>query len=255
VRGRFPTQAEDALISLAWLEEAKNRDPVDDGSPLKAGVDVAGPGKDETAAVIRCGNSIVAQWASAAPETVAWDECEQFLRQYKPRLDEVNVDYAGLGVGLALQLDRKGYQVNRVNVGEAPRDSSRYFLLKAELYWGLRERFKAGEVNGLTDEKTMSQLATLRYAINARKQVVMETKDAMLKRGVKSPDRAEATMLAFAQMTPGIIDFYRESLEGRAATEEAEREAAAGGENLPEPEDEENDLIAAYERAREEFER
>ena len=59
VRGRFPTQAEDALISLAWLEEAKNRDPRDDGSPLKAGVDVAGPGKDETAAVIRCGNSII----------------------------------------------------------------------------------------------------------------------------------------------------------------------------------------------------
>src|SRR5215469_3729634 len=34
VRGQFPEQAEDALFSLRWLEEASTRQAVDDGSPL-----------------------------------------------------------------------------------------------------------------------------------------------------------------------------------------------------------------------------
>ncbi|HLW72162.1 MAG TPA: hypothetical protein VKS22_16250 [Candidatus Binataceae bacterium] len=37
---------------------------------------------------------------------------------------------------------------------------------------------------------------------------MIESKDEAAKRGVKSPDRAEALMLAFAERTPGIMDFY-----------------------------------------------
>jgi phage terminase large subunit len=38
----------------------------------------------------------------------------------------------------------------------------------------------------------------VRYRHNARGQVEIESKEAARKRGVKSPDRAEAVMLAFA---------------------------------------------------------
>ena len=38
----------------------------------------------------------------------------------------------------------------------------------------------------------------MRYQHNARGQVVIESKDEARKRGVRSPDRAEALMLAFA---------------------------------------------------------
>lgn len=48
VLGQFPTQAEDSLISLAWLEEAARRPAADHGGRLAAGLDVAGPGEDET---------------------------------------------------------------------------------------------------------------------------------------------------------------------------------------------------------------
>ena len=44
----------------------------------------------------------------------------------------------------------------------------------------------------------MAQLASLRYQHNARGQVVIESKEKARKRGVRSPDRAEAMMLAFA---------------------------------------------------------
>ena len=44
--------------------------------------------------------------------------------------------------------------------------------------------------------------------------MVIETKDEARKRGVKSPDRAEGLMLAFAERhRPGIMDFYEAEVE------------------------------------------
>jgi phage terminase large subunit len=207
VRGQFPEQAEDALLSLAWLEAASKREPLDDGSELTAGIDVAGPGEDETAIVIACGPSIIAQraWPDQDPRGAAL----AFLAPYRDRLSEVNVDSAGIGYGFAHHLQDHGYRVEFVNVGEATKRPELYFLLKGELYWGLRQRFQDGDVAGLTDRLTISQLATLRYNHNARGQIVIESKEEMRKRGVKSPDRAEALMLAFANRTPAITQYYR----------------------------------------------
>jgi len=86
-----------------------------------------------------------------------------------------------------------------INVGESPHDSEKYANLKAELYWGLRMRAQAGDLIGYLDEKLVGQLAGIRYKHNARGQIVIESKEEARKRGVKSPDRAEAVMLAFAQ--------------------------------------------------------
>ena len=62
VRGQFPEQSDDTLISLAWLEAAKAREPEDDEyqeRDMVAGIDVAGPGKDETVCYLRRRDSIV----------------------------------------------------------------------------------------------------------------------------------------------------------------------------------------------------
>jgi hypothetical protein len=68
--------------------------------------------------------------------------------------------------------------------------------LKAELYWGLRERFVDGNMAGITDSLLISQLAGIRYKHDARGRVVIESKEDARKRGVRSPDRAEALMLS-----------------------------------------------------------
>jgi len=71
---------------------------------------------------------------------------------------------------------------------------------------GLRQRFQAGEVAGLTDERTIGQLAGSRYRHTARGQVEIERKEDARKRGVKSPDRAEGVMLAFAR--PAVTQLF-----------------------------------------------
>jgi hypothetical protein len=257
VRGQFPTQAEDALISLAWLEAAKNRTAEDAGGPLQVGIDVAGPGEDETVVVIRSERSII-KWQ-------AWREQDPrgavaaFLAPYKARIDEVNVDAAGIGHYFAEHFDDLGYDVNFVNVGSTEGVNTEQFrLLKDELYWGLRMRFQDGEVAGLDDEMMLAQLASIRYRHNSRGQVIIESKEDAAKRGVKSPDRAEALMLAFADRTPAMLRYIRGKVQGQIAAVEAKR---APAQNPPDPREEmEKDdgtggMIAQYMRTRNNIEK
>ena len=67
-------------------------------------------------------------------------------------------------------------------------------------------------IAGLKDEKN-SLLASIRYRHNARGQVMIEGKDDARKRGVKSPDRAEALMLAFTPVFEStiIVDTWEEN--------------------------------------------
>jgi hypothetical protein len=88
-------------------------------------------------------------------------------------------------------------------------DSERFANLKAEHYWGLRERFDAGHIRGLGDERTIAQLSVIRYRHTPRGQVVIESKEGLRRRGVKSPDRADSVMLACAAERSGPLESAR----------------------------------------------
>lgn len=198
VRGQFPDQSEDALLSLAWLEAAAVREVVPvETDPWEAGIDVAGPGEDETALAVRHGPSIVAlhAWADPDPRGAALAA----LAPYRERLRAVKVDSIGMGYYFARHLEDQGYRgkVVDVNVAESPRNRERFANLKAELSWAFRQRAEAGDLAGLTNDLALSQLASIRYDHNARGQVVIESKETARKRGDTSPDRAEALMLAY----------------------------------------------------------
>jgi hypothetical protein len=209
VCGNFPAQAEDALLSLAWLERAKNSERIGVGK-VTAGLDVAGPGEDETVLTIRRGPQILLQksWPQADPRGSVIAE----LNPYKPELEAVNVDSIGIGWGMYQHLLDHKFPARAVNVGESPLDDEKYANRKAELYWGLRMRLQAGDMSGLMDERCIGQLAGIRYKHNARGQVQIESKDDARKRGVKSPDRAESVMLAFASnnQTYGLIEYMKQ---------------------------------------------
>jgi phage terminase large subunit len=206
VRGAFPAQSEDALISLAWLERAAI--PVDPipylADPIVAGVDVAGPGEDETVLTLRTAGRApyrilsIQVWASADPRGAV----VAALAPYRDRLVNVNVDAIGVGYNFALHLEDQGFPVTQVNVGERPTSdhTDRFANLKAQLYWALREAIAAGDIVDLTDDIAVSQLVSIRYRQDSRGHIVIESKEAARKRGVKSPDRAESVMLAFANV-------------------------------------------------------
>jgi phage terminase large subunit len=209
VCGAFPDQSEDSLISLKWLEDAKHREYApSEHDEWSAGIDVAGPGEAETVLVIRRGPHLeqLIAWADADPR----GKVLEALEPYRDFLFTVSVDSVGTGYYFAKHLEDHGWQgrVRYVNVGVPAGNSARYANRKAELYWGLRMRIQTGDImlgngDGKADERLLSQLASIKYKPNERGQITIERKVDALKRGVASPDRAEALMLAFAETTPG----------------------------------------------------
>lgn len=208
------------LIEWRHLEAARVRPAAYDPGrgPVTAGLDVAGPGEDESVLVVRQGAGILDLrcWGGPDPRGDVLDA----LRTWRHRgLASVAVDTAGLGHYFARHLEDAGIGVVDVNVGAAPTsDQAReqHANLKAELYWSLRQRFVDGDVAGLVDRTMLAQLAGLRYQHDARGRVKIESKADAVKRGQKSPDRAEALMLAFSpDPNAGLADLYRSPLAMR----------------------------------------
>jgi hypothetical protein len=200
VMARFPKQAPDSLNPLSWLEAAKQRDTTESKEPVEAGIDVAGPGEDETVLTIRRGPDILDQktWLEQDPRGQALAELDRWRERCG--VGDVKVDSVGIGYYFGLHLQDHGYTVHLVNVGLPARDKERYANLRSELFWAVRMRLEAGDLNGLVDEVALSQLASLRYRTNARGQIEVASKDEMRDKYkvTKSPDRAESIMLAFA---------------------------------------------------------
>lgn len=212
VRGQFPKQAADALISLAWLEEQKNRVIQEKATDeIVAGLDVASVGEDETSLTIRRGSKIIFHDATAIQDPRGW--VMEKLLPYKGNLKCINVDVIGVGYNMFTHLkDTFGERTNPVNVCNTANDTEKYADLKSEYYWGLRMRLQQGDFCGLQDEKTIGQLAGIKYKNNSRGQTEIESKEDARKRGVKSPDRAESIMLAFAGVTKvyGALAYYHD---------------------------------------------
>jgi hypothetical protein len=202
------------MIKLIWLECAKQRallQPIgDDGtSPLVAGVDVGG-GEAETVAYVCEYNydrrRIIAMGAWRGEDTRG--QVVNFLNRYRSRLSLVRVDAIGIGHNFTLHLRDCRFPVELINVAMACESDPqlgendpvvRFVNLKACFYQTLADAFERDQVDGLTDETTIGQLAGLLYEFDAHGRMKLESKEQARARGVRSPDRADALMLALCK--------------------------------------------------------
>lgn len=218
VLAEFPAQAEDALFRMIWLERAKQRSietpasNVPTGLPLFAGVDVGG-GTAETVIYVcefREGRiRIIGLDAWRGQDTRG--QAVRFLSQFRSRLCLVNVDAIGIGHNFALHLRSERFPVEMVNVSlPCPSKSNlgendpakRFVNQKAGAYQTLADAFERDQVDGLTDEETIGQLAGIRWELDSQGRIKIESKERARGRGEISPDRAEALMLAVCKPPP-----------------------------------------------------
>jgi phage terminase large subunit len=215
VLAQFPDQAQNALFRMAWLEKARQRallEPISDGESgsLIAGVDVSAGGEAETVVYV-CESKID---RSKVIRMGAWrgedtrGQVVDFLNQYRARLSLVRVDAIGPGHHFGLHLRDRRFPVELVNVAMpceskpnfGENDPARRFVnLKASYYQALADAFQRDQIEGLTDETTIGQLAGILYEIDSHGRMKIESKESARQRGVRSPDRAEALMLALCQ--------------------------------------------------------
>jgi hypothetical protein len=175
VLGEFPTQADDAVFQLDWIEKAalpyEDEDFLADLSHharslfIQVGLDIAGPGDDETATCARIGPYVLAQnaWSKADP----LDEVRAFLSALRQRLPGVPItviaDVVGVGYHFARALARDGFEVWEFVAGHSPLDPALFANAKAEAYWRTREHMREGLIRGILDEDCQAQLSEVRY--------------------------------------------------------------------------------------------
>ena len=196
VRGQFPQTSTDGVIPSGWVERAQNKESVP-GDPSVLGMDVGAGGNKNVIAHRRGGHVRIIR-RDQEPDTMK--STGNLIADLKTTgALHALVDEIGVGRGVVDRGREQGQPIIGVNVGRPARDTEAYANLRAELWWGLRERFETDEVDlDAADEDLAAQLVAMKYKRTSRGQIIIESKAEMKKRGLESPDEADAVMLAFA---------------------------------------------------------
>ncbi len=164
--------------------------------PLVLGVDPARFGPDRSVVLVRRGSRVedIRVYPSINTTGLA-GVVANLYHELHP--DRINIDEVGVGVGVVDNLREQGIPVHGVNGSLPPQRDRACGNLRAEGYWTLARRFEKRNIRIPHDAELMAELASLRYRFNSRGKVLMESKQDMKRRGLPSPDKADALMLAF----------------------------------------------------------
>ena len=116
----------------------------------------------------------------------------------------INVDVIGIGAGVVDRLKELGLPVRGINVAESPSVGDKYQRLRDELWFKGRDWLAAMDCKFADDDALIGELTTAKYSILSNGKLKVEGKDEMKKRGVASPNRADAWLLTFAET--GVMD-------------------------------------------------
>lgn len=111
---------------------------------------------------------------------------------------EIFVDAIGLGAGVADRLRELGLPAYAINVSESPAMGATYLNLRAELWYKARAWLEGRDTKLPKDDRLRSELTTIRYTYTSSGKVKIESKQDLKRRGVSSPDAADAFVLTFA---------------------------------------------------------
>ncbi len=237
----YTASVEGIVIPAKWVRAAVNllesplfREAYPDyepGGPLVAGFDPAAEGKDKHVLIPRRGMQVF--------EPVAWGQMLTIESAWKARdvAEKLGVElvfYDSVGIGETVKgaweraEGKLPFKTSAVNVGLPPsnlrwpsgKSSVEMFLnTRMELYWLLRVRFeKVFEFVTLgvlhppdemisipPDESLISDLSLPLSTTRETGKLQLESKADMRKRGVHSPNHADALALSYAQRTYGVF--------------------------------------------------
>jgi len=202
VLGEFPDREDDVLIAGELIEAAMTRDiVVPPEAPLVYGLDVARFGNDRTVLCKRKGPVVteVKPWSGLdLMQTVGHvlNEAEM------DRPAEICVDSIGLGAGVADRLRELskglGFVVIDVNVSEASAVNVKAHRLRDDLWVQTRDWFQTRACKIPQMQELRDELAAVTYSFSSAGKLLVESKEELKRRGMRSPDLADALCLTFA---------------------------------------------------------
>ena len=212
VLAEFPQSSNNTLISLSQIEAAQQRDLEQEGTNV-LGVDVARFGSNYTVIAHRQGP--VVRVRKRFPKIDTMETAGHVFREIRTsNADSTWIDVVGLGAGVFDRLrELRAHGIHEFNGGSKPIDGERFVNARAEAYWNLREAAEKGELDlDAQDEDLAAQLSDIRWHPDSRGRVQIESKEDMLKRGVQSPDDADAVSMTYSGVSDSI-ELYKRAME------------------------------------------
>ena len=187
---------------------------------ISLGVDVARYGSDETVIALNIGGKITLQTTFRGQSLMTTvGKIVQIYREvickyssYKGKI-YINIDDTGLGGGVTDRLMeiKQEEKLSRMVIvpvnaaGKVPdnvvwdgtvKASDIYENLTAYLWGTVKEMMQAEALMLQNDNELVAQLSCRKYRLTSRGKIILESKDEMKKRGIDSPDRADAVALS-----------------------------------------------------------
>jgi hypothetical protein len=201
----------DSFITADLVMAARKTTDIEGYGPLLIGVDPAGQGADSTAVAWRrgyCIEKIEKRHGLTTMEIAGW--LAKILRDEKPA--KVSIDVGGLGIGIFERLMEQGFDsgvVVATNFGskaiepapldETGRPSGGCANRRAELWLNMRNALQEGRFSIPDDDALHADLTSCGYKYDSAGRLLLESKQDMRKRGMPSPDSADAMCLTFSE--------------------------------------------------------
>lgn len=197
VKGQFPAQGDSQFISRGVVLDAQDREleKYDDHAALVMGVDPARYGDDVTVIRFRRGRDArsypVIELKGADNMKVA-NTCADLIDQHEP--DGVFID-SGAGAGIIDRLKERGYRVYECGFGTESKDPQ-YADHRTEIWARMREWLGGAMID--KSQLLQDDLNGPMYEFTGREdKIKLESKEKMKKRGVASPNHADALAVTF----------------------------------------------------------
>lgn len=203
IKGDFPSQSYNQFISSEIVESAMNRQTNITEyrfAPIILGVDPAWTGGDEICFYLRQGNY------SKLLKVIEKNDDDFYIAnliykmEQEHNIDKVFIDF-GYGTGIYSAGKQLGRNWQLVQFGSKA-INARYANKRIEMWGAMKDWLKDGGCIE-NDKVLFNELVSPEYYViatggNAGKEI-LESKDDMKKRGLGSPNRADALALTFAQ--------------------------------------------------------
>ena len=196
IYGEFPTVGDLQFIPSPDVDRAMANKAVPlDSDYLVLGVDIARKGLDTSVIIPRSSNRVLKPRVFRITDTMMLAATiAEVIDELHP--DTTFVDGNGVGAGVVDRLRQLGYDVIDV-LGQSKPLDERYYNKRAECYGGVKNWLR-GDVQLPKDEELREELVGLEYDLR-KDRILLEDKDDIRERIGRSPDKADALALTFAE--------------------------------------------------------
>jgi hypothetical protein len=169
-------------------------------APLILSIDVARFGDDSTVFCWRRGLAMLSYQQFRKLSTMhTADRAAYEIGRRAPAV--TFVDVVGVGAGVYDRLKQLGFQVLPVSAGDKARQSAKYQNKRVEMWDGMKRWLEEG--GAIPDDPLLrKELMSPTYSFDSNGRMVLEKKEDMKKRGLMSPNIADALAGSFAAPVP-----------------------------------------------------